>query len=66
MDPTDQLSRSELMAAWEAAKRRLDRMTRAERVETLVAAGILTPKGRLRAPYRGEGGGRKGRVRKTG
>lgn len=37
---------------WRSVKERLKSMHTAERVQTLVDAGIITPKGRLTKPYR--------------
>lgn len=45
--------RNDITAAWERAKKRLDRMTKEETLQTFVNAGILTKKGNLTKPYRG-------------
>lgn len=45
--------KSDVEAAWERFEKRLDRMTREEKLQTFVDAGILTKKGNLTKPYRG-------------
>jgi hypothetical protein len=41
----------DVRAAWKRVERKLDSMTKEERLATLVDAGILTPKGNVRKPY---------------
>lgn len=42
----------DVRAAWKRVEREHDSMTKEERLATLVDAGILTPKGNPRKPYR--------------
>jgi len=42
----------DVRAAWKRVSRELDSMSKEERLATLVNAGILTPKGNPRKPYR--------------
>ena len=42
----------DVRAAWKRVALRLDSMSKEERLATLVDAGILTPKGNPRKPYR--------------
>lgn len=44
---------NDITAVWERTKKRLDRMTKEETLQTFVSAGILTKKGNLTKPYRG-------------
>lgn len=45
--------KSDIRAAWERFEKRLDKMTREEKLQTFVDAGILTKKGNPTKPYRG-------------
>ncbi|MFN4806376.1 MAG: hypothetical protein ACK46A_01170 [Akkermansiaceae bacterium] len=45
--------KTDVEAAWERFENRLKHMTREEKLQTFVNAGILTPKGNTRKPYRG-------------
>ncbi len=42
----------DILAAWKEVQRRLAKMTDEEKRQTLIQAGILTPKGNLRAAYK--------------
>jgi len=42
----------DVVATWKRISEDLKAMTRAQRAETLVTAGILTKKGNVRKPYR--------------
>lgn len=42
----------DIEALWNKSAERLRQMTPGERRDTLVTAGILTPTGRVRKPYR--------------
>lgn len=44
--------KSEIRAAWERFEKRLDKMTREEKLQTFVDAGILTKNGNPTKPYR--------------
>lgn len=44
---------TDITAVWERTKKRLDRMTKEETLQTFVSAGILTKKGNPTKPYRG-------------
>lgn len=44
--------KSDIRAAWDRFEKRLDKMTREEKLQTFVNAGILTKKGKLTKPYR--------------
>ena len=44
--------KTDVRSAWKRDERRLDAMTKEERLASLVNAGILTPKGNFRKPYR--------------
>lgn len=39
--------------AWKRIKKRINHMTREEKLQTFVDAGILTKKGNAKKPYRG-------------
>ena len=52
---TDSVTRRKPLSveeAWKLAQEQFERMTDAEKVQTLKDAGILTPTGRLAKPYR--------------
>jgi len=44
---------SAIEEAWKRFEKRLDKMTREEKLQTFVNAGILTKKGNPTKPYRG-------------
>ena len=44
---------TDITAVWERTKKRLDRMTKEETLQTFVSAGILTKNGNPTKPYRG-------------
>lgn len=44
--------KSDIRAAWDRFEKRLDKMTREEKLQTFVDAGILTKKGKPTKPYR--------------
>lgn len=44
---------SDLPEIWQGVEKRLEKMSKAEILQTLVSAGILTPKGNPTKPYRG-------------
>lgn len=50
--PTIPPMKSDIRAAWDRFEKRLDKMTREEKLQTFVDAGILTKKGKLTKPYR--------------
>ncbi|MBK1881460.1 hypothetical protein JIN85_03475 [Luteolibacter pohnpeiensis] len=51
--PYSFLGTSPVEAAWERFKKRLDTMTKEEKLQTFVDAGILTKKGNPTKPYKG-------------
>lgn len=44
---------SDLPEIWQGVEKRLEKMSKAEILQTFVSAGILTPKGNPTKPYRG-------------
>jgi len=51
MSETSIIKTFDVRRAWSQVEKRLQRMSNEDRAQTLVKAGILTPKGKVTKPY---------------